>query len=207
MNAKKVLAAAAATAAVVAGSVVATSAHAGNSADERAVTVSAEDGRAVFAGVYFGQGEVGEQLASTTHFGGADVDALREANGTAEGRAATAAITDAVAERSPGFFGDLSSDMRSGDPRAVQRALARGAAQIKAVTREDSARDNGRADGTFVIVAQTNGSMYQTAGNAYTWATTAVVNDTTGHGRVGRDGAPLTREEAVAELAKALRAG
>ncbi len=133
MKARKVIrtVAAVTAAAVIAGG-AANMANA-STADERpAIEIvsenSADDGLALFTGIYFAQGQVGEYLTDTLAF--SDPDGELAANSTPEALETVAEITDAIAAGNPGFFAAFSEDLRSGDPRRVESALERGIAEI-----------------------------------------------------------------------------
>ncbi|MYR46122.1 hypothetical protein [Streptomyces sp. SID5910] len=113
---------------------------------------SAEDGRALFAGVYFSQGSVAEELSKSPDF--RQVTKLSRENSTAEKHKATAAVMSAIEEKQPDFFRAFSEKLRSGDPRKVQSGIADGNTALRALAKDSAdAPDPGTASGTCVILA------------------------------------------------------
>ncbi|MEU3354415.1 hypothetical protein [Streptomyces sp. NPDC037389] len=118
---------------------------------------AAEDGKAVFKGLFFGQGAVGAELAKNPLFS----DMRKElAKGDAQDSAHVARIvTDAVDTKHPGFFAAFGKKARSGDPRKVEAAVNDAQTKLLSTVRTTDAKSsaqpvqNGQMCGTFVAVA------------------------------------------------------
>ncbi|MFD9858287.1 hypothetical protein [Streptomyces alboflavus] len=81
-----------------------------------------DDGRNLFAGLAFGQGEVAEKL-SRSHL--SDVSEGQAAKANSPGALRYAGhVLDRMEAADPGFFAAFADDLRSGDPRRVQSALS-----------------------------------------------------------------------------------
>ncbi|GGZ86767.1 hypothetical protein GCM10010329_03290 [Streptomyces spiroverticillatus] len=114
-----------------------------------------KDGRAVFGGLYFGQGQVGESLSRSPLF--SDLRKGLAQNDKAESVKVADALMDRIDAKHPGFFAEFSRKSRSGDPRRVEAAVNDGQAKLVAeLTKGDkSARvpENGQRCGATVAVA------------------------------------------------------
>ncbi|MCX4959574.1 MULTISPECIES: sporulation delaying protein family toxin [Streptomyces] len=181
-----------------------------------APSVSAKaDGENVFRGLFFGQGEVGRGLSqldlfaeARQHLDNDDLDEVRASN----------AVIDLINKRSPGFFADLSAKTRSGDPRQVEKAVTGAQDMLLSVAQKDDKAapvENGQLCGVTVAVgaAVVHIAAVVTAAGAVVTVTVAVganfvkgknwfwsPQPTTG------DGTPLSKDEAVAQVTKALKA-
>ncbi|MFF9981200.1 MULTISPECIES: sporulation delaying protein family toxin [Streptomyces] len=180
-----------------------------------AAPVSAKaDGEQVFRGLFFGQGEVGRGLSqldlfaeARQHLDNDDLDEIRASN----------AVIDLINKRSPGFFAELSAKTRSGDPRKVEKAVTDAQDMLLSVAQKsDTATpvENGQLCGVTVAVgaAVVHVAAVVTAAGAVVTVTVAVganfvkgknwfwsPQPTTG------DGTPLSKDEAVAQVTKALK--
>ncbi|MFF7726679.1 hypothetical protein [Streptomyces sp. NPDC008001] len=118
---------------------------------------AAEDGKAVFKGLFFGQGKVGAELAKNPLFS----DMRKElAKGDAQESARVALIvTDAVDVKYPGFFASFGKKARSGDPRKVEAAINDAQSKLLSTVKTTDTKgaaqvpQNGQMCGTFVAVA------------------------------------------------------
>ncbi|WP_103501956.1 MULTISPECIES: sporulation delaying protein family toxin [unclassified Streptomyces] len=108
------------TGAATAGAASSAGGH-GSPAVTTPLTDATADGEALFAGIFFGQGQIGESLKSQLKY--SDPEGQLEANKSAEAVDYVASLQAAMAESSPGFFADFSTRVRSGDPRQVEAAL------------------------------------------------------------------------------------
>lgn len=218
MNIKQrgILAAAGITAAALCVS-AAPSAMAGTSA-KPAVAVSAvsakADGENVFRGLFFGQGKVGRELA--------DLDLFSEArqyidNDSPDEIRASDIVVELIDKRSPGFFADLSTKARSGDPRQVEKAVTDAQHMLLAVAKNKSAKpvEDGQLCGVTVAVAAAvvHVAAVITAAGAVVTVTVAVgANFVKGKNwfwssePTSGDGTPLSQDEAVAQVTQALKA-
>jgi SdpC family antimicrobial peptide len=198
LNVRRVIAAGAVAAAVIGG--VATTTGSATADSAARATVSAEDGRALFAGLVFGQGKAGDALAEAGLF--QDPQGLLEKNDTAEGRKGTALVADAIADRSPGFFTKFSADLRSGDPRRVDGALDAARGQLNGLAEEDklSTLDTGPDCAAVNVVLAVNAVTGVNVVNA-----AAVFNVVTFWFAPPQSADELGHEEAVAEITAALR--
>ncbi|KNB52795.1 hypothetical protein [Streptomyces caatingaensis] len=136
MNSKRIIAAVTAVAALGVGGLTTQSAMATPSshaavAKPKAKVGSVADGRDLFAGVFFLQGDTGKALTKSPYF--KDPKGQFAKNNTAEGKKATARILDRVAAKDPKLFATLSTQLRSGDPRKVEAALERGGKVLASV--------------------------------------------------------------------------
>ncbi|MGW7102481.1 sporulation delaying protein family toxin [Streptomyces sp. NPDC054838] len=179
-------------------------------------SVSAKaDGEKVFRGLFFGQGQVGTRLSQLDLFAEArqhlDNDDLEEVR-------ASNAVIDLINKRSPGFFAELSTQTRSGDPRKVEKAVTDAQNMLLSVAQKDDKAtpvENGQLCGVTVAVgaAVVHIAAVVTAAGAVVTVTVAVganfvkgknwfwsPQPTTG------DGTPLSKDEAVAQVTKALKA-
>ncbi|MFE6403354.1 hypothetical protein [Streptomyces alboflavus] len=81
-----------------------------------------DDGRKLFVGLYFGQGEVAEKLSRSQLFDVPENQAARANSPDALRHAAR--VLDRMEAVEPGFFAAFADDLRSGEPRRVQSALS-----------------------------------------------------------------------------------
>ncbi|MEU1312726.1 sporulation delaying protein family toxin [Streptomyces cinnamoneus] len=118
---------------------------------------AAENGKAVFQGLFFGQGKVGAELAKSPMFSDMRKE-LAKADAKDSARVAQI-VTDAVDAKYPGFFADFGKKARSGDPRKVESAVNDAQAKLLSIAKKTDAKDsaqpvqNGQMCGTFVAVA------------------------------------------------------
>ncbi|MDQ0831409.1 SdpC family antimicrobial peptide [Streptomyces achromogenes] len=180
-----------------------------------ASAVSAKtDGENVFRGLFFAQGQVGHDLAdldlfsqARQHLDNEDLDEVRASN----------AVIELINKRSASFFADFSARARSGDPRQVEAAVADAQHMLLSVAQNKSATpvENGQLCGVTVAVgaALVHVVAAITAAGAVVTVTVAVganfvkgknwfwsSQPTTG------DGTPLSKDEAVAQVTRALKA-
>ncbi|KUN87777.1 hypothetical protein AQJ66_09090 [Streptomyces bungoensis] len=180
-------------------------------------SVSAKtDGENVFRGLFFGQGKVGERLATLDLF----ADARKHVrNDSPEQVRAANAVIDLIDKRSPGFFAELSAKTRSGDPRQVEQAVTKAQAMLLSVAHKgDKAAnpvENGQKCGVTVAVAAAvvHVAAVLTAAGAVVTVTVAVgANFVKGKNwfwsaePTAGDGSQLSRDEAVAQVTEALKA-
>ncbi|MEU0339604.1 hypothetical protein ABZ092_11595 [Streptomyces bobili] len=91
------------------------------------------DGKALFTGLYFGQGAVGDKLLESDAFIGDHTGQLKD-NDTPEARKAIAELIASIDKASPDFLSKFSADVRSGNPFRVKEAIEAGAAEVKKVS-------------------------------------------------------------------------
>lgn len=82
---------------------------------------SSADGAALLRGVFFAQGAIGSKLSTLPYFYLSEEDFER--NRSAEVVAVVDQIIAALEEITPGFLGEFSTQMRSGNPFRVEKAL------------------------------------------------------------------------------------
>ncbi|MFC5156739.1 hypothetical protein [Streptomyces amakusaensis] len=117
---------------------------------------TAQDGRDLASGIFFLQGEMGRKFAELPTYTRAK--AVYQKNSTPEALQAVAGALDSIAAKNPGFFGDFSVEIRSGDPRRVEAAMNGAVAILTEVTasKESSAqsavKDMGTGTGFCVVV-------------------------------------------------------
>ncbi|MET7456774.1 hypothetical protein ABZT03_33790 [Streptomyces sp. NPDC005574] len=180
-----------------------------------APAVSAKtDGENVFRGLFFAQGQVGHDLAdldlfsqARQHIDNEDLDEVRASN----------AVIELINKRSAGFFADFSARARSGDPRQVEAAVGDAQHMLLSVAQNKSATpvEDGQLCGVTVAVAAAlvHVAAVITAAGAVVTVTVAVganfvkgknwfwsSQPTTG------DGTPLSKDEAIAQVTRALKA-
>ncbi|WP_353945226.1 sporulation delaying protein family toxin [Streptomyces sp. HUAS MG91] len=107
-----------------------------------------QDGRDIFAGLFFVQGEIGQQFAGMPEY--TEAEKNYEANNTAEAKAAADRVMDVIAEADPEFFAGYSSDLRSGDPRKVEAGMADAVTLLNKLADED-AKELGTGDAKCVV--------------------------------------------------------
>ncbi|MGW5350924.1 sporulation delaying protein family toxin [Streptomyces sp. NPDC004031] len=164
---------------------------------------AAEDGRQLFAGIYFGQGPVAAKLASHGVFKGFELSA----NDSPKAVHAVAGLADRIEAKSPGIFAEFSVKSRSGDPRLVKEATADVSRALAGVSDADlSAPPAASADCValvvFVAVAAAVAAVVTVAGTgALVVNAAAVIN-------VVVDTKPISslpQDELMARLATTLR--
>ncbi|MFF4370832.1 hypothetical protein [Streptomyces sp. NPDC001594] len=169
---------------------------------------SVEDGRTLFAGVYFAQGSVAEELSKSPEF--RQVTKLSGENSTAEKHKATSAVMNVIQEKQPDFFQTFSEKLRSGNPRQVQSGIADGNSALRALAKERAdAPDPGTASGTCVILA-IDVLVVLNAGAAVNLSVAVAVQawkyiNTTSVAPEGEDNS-LASEQRIAKLTQALAA-
>ncbi|MEU1372203.1 sporulation delaying protein family toxin [Streptomyces triculaminicus] len=118
---------------------------------------AAEDGKAVFKGLFFGQGKVGAELAKSPLF--SEMRAELATSDAKDSARVAQVVTDAVDAKHPGFFASFAKKVRSGDPRKVESAVNDAQAKLLSIAKKADAKDtaqpvqNGQMCGTFVAVA------------------------------------------------------
>ncbi|MEU2510796.1 hypothetical protein [Streptomyces syringium] len=116
-----------------------------------------ENGKAVFQGLFFGQGKVGAELAKSPMFSEMRKE-VAKADAKDSARVARI-VTDAVDAKYPGFFASFGKKARSGDPRKVEAAVNDAQAKLLSIARKADVKDtaqpvrNGQMCGTVVAVA------------------------------------------------------
>jgi SdpC family antimicrobial peptide len=183
-----------------------------------APAVSAKtDGENVFRGLFFGQGQVGHDLASLELFSEARQHLGEE---TPEEVRASDAVIELINKRYPGFFEEFSSASRSGDPRQVEKAVTKAQDTLLSVAEKDkdlsaTPEENGQLCGVTVAVgaAVIHVAAVVTAAGAVVTVTVAVgANFVKGTNWFwspepdSGDGTQLSRDEAVAQVTQALQA-
>ncbi|MEW2574986.1 sporulation delaying protein family toxin [Streptomyces syringium] len=128
-----------------------------NAAPAKPAPNATENGKAVFKGLFFGQGKVGAELAKSPMFSGMRKE-MAKADAKDSARVAQI-VTDAVDAKYPGFFASFGKKARSGDPRKVEAAVNDAQAKLLSIARKTDAKDtaqpvrNGQMCGTVVAVA------------------------------------------------------
>ncbi|WPO76201.1 hypothetical protein [Streptomyces sp. KN37] len=213
---RRALIAVAAATAVGVGGVAASSAFAAAAADpaSRATAAQAprtspeaeQDGRDLFAGLFFLQGETGKEFAELRSYTGAK-DAYRK-NNNAEARKAVTRVLEAMAKKDASFFSDFSAGLRSGDPRKVESAMNDAVALLTKVTvsHKDAkgAKDVGTGTGrcavlavNVLIVVNAGGAVnVSVAVNLQAWKN--VVNMSVGPA----DDSGITKEQQIADITR-----
>lgn len=127
-----------------------TAAHSASVAVVEAVDHKAAhaDGKALFRGVFFYQGDVARSL-STSGTITAPSDALK-ANATPDSVEAVDSLVAAIEADDPAFFADLSADLRSGDPYLVEQGVQRSGAAIESYA---GVIEDGGAEGLCLATA------------------------------------------------------
>lgn len=96
-----------------------TAVTAGSASAQKAKLSAAEDGRQLFAGLFFGQGPVAGKLAAEGRLNGIEPGV----NDNPKAVRAVAELITKIERKSPGIFADFSHKSRSGDPRLVDQAM------------------------------------------------------------------------------------
>lgn len=86
---------------------------------------STADGAALLRGIFFAQGPTGDRLVRTPHFH-LPAEHVRR-NRAPEAIAAIDSVLTAIEDMRPGFLGEFSTRIRSGDPYQVESAVRDGA--------------------------------------------------------------------------------
>lgn len=165
---------------------------------------SSADGAALLRGVFFAQGEIGTKLSALPFFYLSDEDFER--NRSAEVVAVVDQIIVAIEEITPGFLGNFSTQLRSGDPFKVERAL-RGAGEALNQVAELRPTIEAEAAGTIVHteIAIVNAGVLAVAA-AVTVTVAAVIALIAVVRQMPRSAAEkLAAERAIAELTQVLR--
>ncbi|MET7852276.1 sporulation delaying protein family toxin [Streptomyces avermitilis] len=171
------------------------------------------DGENVFRGLFFGQGKVGRELAVLDLFSEArqyidndSPDEIRASN----------IVVELINKRAPGFFADLSTTARSGDPRQVEKAVTDAQNMLLTVAKSTSAKpaEDGQLCGVTVAVAAAVvhvAAVITAAGAVITVTVAAGANFVKGKNwfwsadPTSGDGTPLSQDEAVAQVTQALK--
>ncbi|MFF1376895.1 hypothetical protein [Streptomyces sp. NPDC058308] len=148
---KRFLATMAAVTAIGVGGVISSNASAAPSAKTAPVAADKsgpvpgtdQDGRDLYAGLIFLQGDLGKKFAELGSYSGAP-DSYRK-NNNAEARRAVAQVLDAITEKEPGFFSAFSAKVRSGDPRKVESGMDQAVKLLTDVTVDE--KDTGKNSG------------------------------------------------------------
>lgn len=115
-----------------------------------------QDGRHLYAGLIFLQGDLGKKFTELGSYSGAP-DSYRK-NNNSEARRAVAQVLDAIAEKEPGFFSAFSTKVRSGDPRKVESGMDQAVKLLADVTVDEkdtdkSSGDAGTGTGRCAVIA------------------------------------------------------
>ncbi|MFI1256426.1 sporulation delaying protein family toxin [Streptomyces netropsis] len=116
-----------------------------------------QDGKAVFNGLFFGQGKVGAELAKSPMFSDMRKN-LTKADAKDSARVAQA-VTEAIEAKYPGFFAAFAKKVRSGDPRKVESAINDAQSKLLSIAKTTDGKNsaqlaqNGQMCGTLVAVA------------------------------------------------------
>ncbi|MEU7183522.1 MULTISPECIES: hypothetical protein [Streptomyces] len=105
----------------------------------------AEDGRAIFTGLFLNQGRYSEQLAASS----AAIDAGK---GQKFDSKHVDILLNSIARDNPNFFTDFSRKAHSGNPRLVRQALGEAHDQLRTV-RKQSVDDTGKGTGSCIVLA------------------------------------------------------
>ncbi|MEU9489296.1 hypothetical protein AB0D83_37670 [Streptomyces decoyicus] len=147
----------------------------------------AEDGRAIFLGLFLNQGRYSKQLAtSATATTGTGAGKGQELDSKQVDR-----LLNSIARNNPNFFTDFSRKAHSGNPRLVRQAIEEAHNQLSTV-REHSVDDTGKGTGSCLALA-----IY-----AYVvkWKVMVLAPQSSGAAD------PLEKDQAVAELTQRLAA-
>ncbi|MFD9858286.1 hypothetical protein [Streptomyces alboflavus] len=166
--------------------------------------ITAEDGRALFAGAFFLQGETGKDLAGSPYFNGSAT--VLKANNTAKAKAAVSKVLDRIETDRPGFFKGFGQQLSSGDPRLVKAGLTEGGKALGAVAKTETfKKELGNAKGLVVVAVNVVAAV-----NVVTSA--AAVNVAAVYNRVKlwappqNSGSGIAQEKAIADLTQRLAA-
>ncbi|MEV0008722.1 sporulation delaying protein family toxin [Streptomyces sp. NPDC051840] len=126
-----------------------TAARSGATASALPRLSASEDGRRLFAGVFFGQGAVAGKLSAAGLLPGFEPGA----NKSPEASRAVAELTEKIEQRSPGIFAEFSAKSRSGDPRLVEEATAAVSRALVSASDSDLSAPTDSADCVTLVVA------------------------------------------------------
>lgn len=116
------------------------------------VEYSSSDGKNVFRGIFFLQGELGKELASLDSYNGNEDDV--RANNSDEASAFIDGLIADMEESDPDFFAELSREARSGDPVRFDRSL-RQAADLMLEAAPDKIKTLENKDGSSELCVTT----------------------------------------------------
>ncbi|WP_326617685.1 hypothetical protein OG863_09880 [Streptomyces decoyicus] len=164
------------------------------------------DGRDIFAGLFFIQGEVGKQFAKMPEY--TEAKKNYKANNSAKAKKATALVMDAIAKKDKGFFAAYSAKLRSGDPRKVEAGMGDAVKLLNKVVSEDE-KDLGEGSGkcvisvlavqSLIVVTTGGGAVVSVAVVAQAWKW--VVNASVAAGTTD-----LSKDQKIADITKLLAA-
>ncbi|MFF1449664.1 hypothetical protein ACFVYF_16165 [Streptomyces sp. NPDC058274] len=160
------------------------------------------DGKALFTGLYFGQGTVGEKLLKSDAFIGDRSGQLKK-NNTPEARKAIAELTTAVEKASPGFLAKFSADVRSGNPFRVKDAVDAGTAQIEKISKVQS--EDGTGVGTCAVTVNVVAFVNVVGGINVASQVNVVVELALWWSAPGGSIAPVKGDEQIAAFTEQLR--
>ncbi|GAA2615006.1 MULTISPECIES: hypothetical protein [Streptomyces] len=201
---------------VVAQQAVATpvASRAGSSLAAASTAEATQDGRALFEGLAFAQGDVAAELAESGMF--VDVAALREKNSTAEQRQAVSGVLDRIQREQPQFFGSFSVKLRSGDPRQVESGVAEAGKILQSLASSKAANAGDIGTGTAqcatvvlavnVLIAVNLGGAINAAVAVNIQAAGNIVNALNFWSAPGNGGSSLTKDQQIAGLTRVLAA-
>ncbi|MEV7465890.1 hypothetical protein AB0O20_05170 [Streptomyces kronopolitis] len=155
------------------------------SSQRKTLVDHAEDGRAIFTGLFLNQGRYSEQLTASS----AAIPAIAAGKGQEFDSKHVDRLLNSIARNNPNFFTDLSRKAHSGNPRLVRQAIGEAHDQLSTV-RKQSVDDTGKGTGSCLVLA-----VYAAVvkWKAYIWApqSSSAVD-------------PLENDQAVAELTQRL---
>ncbi|WP_405615090.1 hypothetical protein [Streptomyces sp. NBC_00076] len=171
---------------------------------------STADGRALFRGIFFGQGTVAQALAKDSDLFSKIGEVYKQNNGATAMKAGDA-LLDALAKKNPGYFQRFSTEVHSGSPARVQAALLRAPKDLKAIGVGAKDADAGPTCVTIAvaaagvhIVAALTAAVVAVAEAAVAGAN--IVIGTNWFWSASKAGSTLTQEEAVAKVTTLLHA-
>ncbi|MFC9177503.1 sporulation delaying protein family toxin [Streptomyces sp. NPDC057107] len=172
---------------------------AGPAAAQKTELPAAEDGRQLFAGLFFAQGPVAAKLAAEGKLSGVD----QGVNDNPKALRAVAELITKIERKSPGIFADFSQKARSGDPRLVDQTMTELSRVLVGIASGSgqAPTDQGACAAVVVAVAVAAVVVAVATGGFFINAA-AVINV------VVREPAPmetLSRDELVAGLTTVLR--
>ncbi|MEU9125103.1 hypothetical protein AB0C96_35600 [Streptomyces sp. NPDC048506] len=192
--AKRVLAAVFTAAVAVGGVATVAVAAPASPATQQNVPISGNsydaDGKALFAGLLFSQGEVAKKLANSGLLHAPNSELAK--NNTPEGRKAITSLTSDIARKDPRFFTELSTSLRSGDPRKVEHGLEAANKKLNAVAKKGD-QDLGVGKGVNIAAVAAVALMDMTTKTR--WVDLVASPPA---------GGPMSKDEMVARMAKQL---
>ena len=118
------------------------------SSQRNALVDHAEDGRAIFTGLFLKQGRYSERLATIA----AATTGTDAGKGKEFGSKQIDRLLNSIAKNNPNFFTDFSRKAHSGNPRLVRQAIGEAHDQLSSV-RKQSVDDTGKGTGSCLALA------------------------------------------------------